>query len=211
MMTEQTSGLPRVRIRAAQRELTRSRFVDAAVAVFAERGYPRTTVDEICERAGATRTTFYLHFKAKSDLLLELMDRGEGHFHAVYRDLSDVAHDPTLDGVRRWLSTAMQEWKVVADLSRPILEAAVIEPEVGEILRKRNASQVDELAAALRQGARLLSARDAEVYASILLAPLRYYFELYVRGEKFDRPRVLDAMASAWMAVIGGTQSDASM
>jgi AcrR family transcriptional regulator len=211
VLADQTKGPPRVRIRAAQRELTRARFVDAAIEVFAERGYPRTTVDEICERAGATRTTFYLHFKTKSDLLLELMDRGEGHFHAVYRDLSDVAHTPTFEGVRRWLSTAMQEWKAVADLSRPVLEASIIEPEVGEILRKRNASQVDELAAALRHGAHQLCARDAEVYASILLAPLRFYFELYVRGEKFDRPRVLDAMASAWMAVIGRTQSDGPM
>jgi len=50
-------------MRAAQREFTRARLVEAAIEVFAEKGYPRTTVDDIAERAGSTRATFYLHFK----------------------------------------------------------------------------------------------------------------------------------------------------
>lgn len=193
---------PRGRMRAAQREFTRTRLVDAAVAVFAERGYARATVDEIAERAGATRATFYLHFKAKSDLLLDLLDRGASHFHGVYEDLSPVAHAPTYASVRRWLAVAMHEWEAIADLARPVYEAASIEPEIHEILHARNAVQITELADALRKGAMSLSARDGEVYASILLAPLSYYFQLFLRGEKFDQRRVLDAMAEAWMAVI---------
>jgi AcrR family transcriptional regulator len=193
---------PRGRIRAAQREFTRARFVDAAIEIFAERGYAHTTVDEIAERAGATRATFYLHFKAKSDLPLELLVRSAGHFHSAYRDLTPIANAPTYDSVRLWLAAVMQEWKAIADLARPVHEAATIEPEVHEILVRRNNSQVAELALALRTGAPRLAARDAEVYASILLAPLSYYFRVFLRGDEFDQPRVLDAMAASWMAVM---------
>lgn len=189
-------------MRAAQREFTRTRLVEAAIGVFAEKGYARTTVDDIAERAGSTRATFYLHFKTKSDVLSELMTRGERHFHRIYQGLSPIAQRPTLAGVRLWLSTAMTEWKAVADLSRPVLEAASIEPEVNDILTARNDGQIAELADALREGAPALSAADAEVYASILLAPLTYYFQLFLRGRPFNQRRVLDAMASAWMAIM---------
>jgi AcrR family transcriptional regulator len=189
-------------MRAAQREFTRGRLIEAAIEVFAEKGYARTTVDDIAERAGSTRATFYLHFKAKSDVLTELISRGEQHFHRIYQDLSPIAQRPTLTGVRLWLSMAMTEWKAVADLSRPVLEASSIEPEVNDIFTARNNGQIAELAEALRDGAPALSAPDAEVYASILLAPLTYYFQLFLRGVPFNERRVLDAMASAWMAIM---------
>jgi AcrR family transcriptional regulator len=190
-------------MRAAQREFTRARLVEAAIEVFAEKGYPRTTVDDIAERAGSTRATFYLHFKTKSDVLSELIARGEQHFHPIYRNLSPIiAQRPTMAGVRLWLSTAMSEWKAVADLSRPVWEAASIEPEVNDILAARQNGQIAELADALRAGAPQLSAPDAEVYASILLAPLTHYFQLFLRGRPYNERRVLDVMASAWMAIL---------
>jgi AcrR family transcriptional regulator len=190
-------------MRAAQREFTRSRLIDAASEICAERGYAKATIDEIADRAGATRATFYLHFKAKSELLTELMVRGEEHFHRVYEDLSPIAHSPTTATVRGWLATAMHEWNAVAKFARPAREAATIEPEIHALLMTRQSTEVAELADALRNGAPTLSARDAEVYASVLLAPLRYYFELFLRGQQFDERRVLDVMAAAWMAVIG--------
>jgi AcrR family transcriptional regulator len=189
-------------MRAAQREFTRTRLVDAAIEVFAEKGYARTTVDDIAERAGATRATFYLHFKSKSDVLPELMNRGEGHFHAIYQSLSPIATEPTLAGVRSYLSVTMTEWKAIADLSRPVHEAASIEPEIHELLSARNNDQITELANALRKGVPSLSAADAQVYATILLAPMIYYFQLFLRGEAFNERRVLDAMATAMMAVM---------
>jgi AcrR family transcriptional regulator len=189
-------------MRAAQREFTRARLIEAAIEVFAEKGYARTTVDDIAERAGSTRATFYLHFKAKSDVLSELIGRGERHYHKIYQDLSPIAQHPTLSGVRMWLSVAMAEWKSIADLSRPVMEAAIIEPEVKDIVTARNDGQVAELANALRDGAPALSAADAEVFASILLAPLTYYYQLFLRGRPFNERRVLDALASSWMAIM---------
>ena len=109
-----------------------------------------------------------------------------------------------------WLSMAMTEWKAVANLSRPVLEAASIEPEVGDILTARNDGQIAELAQALRDGVPTLSAPDAEVYASILLAPLAYYFQLFLRGRPFNERRVLDAMASAWMAIMADISPSAA-
>lgn len=48
----------------------RERLVVAAVDLFNEQGYDATTVAEIAERAGVTRSTFFRHFPDKRELLV---------------------------------------------------------------------------------------------------------------------------------------------
>ena len=45
------------------------RLVLAALDLFAERGYENTTVIEIAERAGLTKSTFFRHFRDKREVL----------------------------------------------------------------------------------------------------------------------------------------------
>jgi AcrR family transcriptional regulator len=48
----------------------RERLVIAAVDLFTEQGYDATTVAQIAERAGVTRSTFFRHFPDKRELLV---------------------------------------------------------------------------------------------------------------------------------------------
>jgi AcrR family transcriptional regulator len=48
----------------------RERLVLAAVDLFTEQGYDATTVAQIAERAGITRSTFFRHFADKRELLV---------------------------------------------------------------------------------------------------------------------------------------------
>lgn len=48
----------------------RDRLVRAAFELFAERGYERTTVEDIASHAGVGRTTFFRHFPAKDAVVL---------------------------------------------------------------------------------------------------------------------------------------------
>ncbi len=47
----------------------RERLIVAAVDLFAEQGYDATTVAQIAERAGVTKSTFFRHFPDKRELL----------------------------------------------------------------------------------------------------------------------------------------------
>src|SRR6195952_4712083 len=49
---------------------TRERLVLAAVDLFTEQGYDATTVAQIAERAGLTKSTFFRHFADKRELLV---------------------------------------------------------------------------------------------------------------------------------------------
>jgi AcrR family transcriptional regulator len=49
---------------------TTQRLVVAAVDLFTEQGYDATTVAQIAERAGVTKSTFFRHFSDKRELLV---------------------------------------------------------------------------------------------------------------------------------------------
>ena len=48
----------------------RERLVVAAVDLFFEHGYDATTVAQIADRAGVTKSTFFRHFSDKRELLV---------------------------------------------------------------------------------------------------------------------------------------------
>ncbi len=53
----------------------RERLAEAAFALFDERGYEQTTVDDITERAGLGRTTFFRNYRTKEDVIFPDHDR----------------------------------------------------------------------------------------------------------------------------------------
>jgi len=52
----------------------RTRLKTAALAAFGERGYEKTSIDEIARRASLATGTVYQHYRSKRQLLLALMD-----------------------------------------------------------------------------------------------------------------------------------------
>lgn len=106
----------------------RERLVDAAFTLFGERGFERTSVDDIAERAGVGRTTFFRHFGSKEQV--------------IFPD-----HDGLLAAIRGRLSTSRPDTAVVA-----VSEAArgVLEHYLGEGDRARERYTLTRTVPALR-------------------------------------------------------------
>lgn len=58
----------------SKKEDRRQRILDAAVAVFARRGFDRARVSEVAKTAGVADGTIYLYFENKDDLLIRLFE-----------------------------------------------------------------------------------------------------------------------------------------
>src|SRR5215510_7706107 len=56
----------------------RGRLEEAAFGLYAERGFERTTVAEIAQRAGLTERTFFRHFADKREVLFARRRRAAG-------------------------------------------------------------------------------------------------------------------------------------
>ncbi len=52
---------------------TRQMLRDALVATILDKGYDATNIQDITERAGLRRATFYLHYRDKEELLLSML------------------------------------------------------------------------------------------------------------------------------------------
>jgi AcrR family transcriptional regulator len=63
----------RTPLREAQRHLTRSRIVNAARNLFYDQHFDTATMEGIALAAGLRRSTLYLHYKDKAEILLEVI------------------------------------------------------------------------------------------------------------------------------------------
>jgi AcrR family transcriptional regulator len=72
-----------LRISAPPHEDTRARVLQAALELFAERGFAATSTRELSERLGFTKAALYYHFKTKDDLLAALIQPVVGQLSAL--------------------------------------------------------------------------------------------------------------------------------
>ena len=57
-----------------RRAETRARLLDAAYRVFADKGFGRTRIEDVCTAAGYTRGAFYSQFDSLDELFFSLYD-----------------------------------------------------------------------------------------------------------------------------------------
>ena len=88
-------------------EHTRSLLLDAAEAVFAEKGFTPATLDDIAHTAGYTKGAIYKHFDTKEDLFLAVSDR---YWRRYFDTFAEVLSAATEVGARE-LDTIAQRWR----------------------------------------------------------------------------------------------------
>ncbi|HEY2576362.1 MAG TPA: TetR/AcrR family transcriptional regulator [Streptosporangiaceae bacterium] len=69
------------------------RLLAAAEELFGERSYRRTTVAEICARAGIATGSFYAHFRSKAEIFAAVVRRINADLRAAMRDAIEEAAD----------------------------------------------------------------------------------------------------------------------
>ncbi len=67
-------------------EITRSRIVDAAEALFYAHGLRSVGVDAIAAQAGVTKRTLYYHFESKDALIAAYLEARDASTRSRYRD-----------------------------------------------------------------------------------------------------------------------------
>ncbi|MFE3686204.1 TetR/AcrR family transcriptional regulator [Streptomyces sp. NPDC059095] len=68
-MSSEAAAQPPVGRRERNKQRVRERLYLAAVELFVEKGYGRTSIDEIAERADVARGTFFNYFQRKEDII----------------------------------------------------------------------------------------------------------------------------------------------
>ena len=92
---------PAVQLESSARtkgEKTRERLMDLAYASIVEKGFAATSIEELVEAAGITKSGFFYHFRDKNDLARQLferfLDEDEGIMVTLENRARELSDDP---------------------------------------------------------------------------------------------------------------------
>ncbi|GAA2684479.1 TetR/AcrR family transcriptional regulator [Actinoplanes palleronii] len=185
--------------------MTRRLLLDHGLALFQDKGYAATTVDEIAASAGTTRTTFYLHFPSKSQLM-----------QALVEDLDDIRtadDDPPLAEVvargdraliEQWLNRKFDQWGAVRAHLVAAYQAAAIEPEIKATVE----TWFETVTSALHEGldrAGRFDAASRPIRSMLAFGQFEYVARRWLStGWTVDRTICLRTLSDSWCHLLAG-------
>jgi AcrR family transcriptional regulator len=178
----------------------RQRLSTAAFALFDERGYEHSTVDDIAERAGVGRMTFFRAFPSKDDVILPdhevILGAVKARLAASNRETSPLA---VSDSARLVLSHYLGE----GDLARSRYKLTSSVPA----LRHREAASVQQYQRVFRDfihvwmGGGPETGLAAELMATSVVTAHNYVLRRWLRGLTEQPEAELDAAMAQVMTL----------
>jgi len=115
----------------SQGRKTMRNLLDAAMVVFARRGYHAARVDDIVKLAKTSHGTFYLYFSNKEDLLRALAGEAGEVVAALDTALGPVGpNDQGWRELRRWMDGFSEAWQRYAPVLRAWTDLAMSDAEL---------------------------------------------------------------------------------
>lgn len=164
---DDSAAAPSRRLR--KKERTRRAIYDAAMALFAERGFAEVTVEQICDAADVARGTFFLHFPTKAGLIFEATARLTAELRALLAEPGPTA----LSDLRRVTRFILERFETSREVMEPMFREALTVP-AGELHAQPDAVELGNLLVELiRRGQQSGEFRDdvlAELVATSYMA-----------------------------------------
>lgn len=127
--------------RAAAQAEKRQVLLEAAVRVFAEKGYHAARVGDIAEEAGVAYGLLYHYFRSKEEVLETIFRTTWTNMIATVGSIAETGA-PAREQLRKVTEVILRTWRRDPDLVRVLVREVTRSPQLQR--------QVDEIAAALR-------------------------------------------------------------
>jgi AcrR family transcriptional regulator len=184
----------------ARSKQTKEKITQAAILLFQERGYEKTTSNDIAAAAGVSVGSFYVYFTDKRQLMLAIFDRlaDEMFKHAFDSLKPEHLFDSELRaGIRQAVTNTVEDKQRLSGLHRVICELVLKDEEFAarqKALIGRSLSKIREIIS-LASKAGLTWEIDVEAATFVVH---RVVFDLsqdYVTGAvEFDKERAIDSL-----------------
>lgn len=192
-----------VGLRAAQKQMTRKLLLDKGLELFNEQGYAATTIDDIVVAVGTTRTTFYLHFPSKGDLIRSLVESVDEMLTGPDKPPMDevvASNNPEL--VRQYLDRKFTQWADIKPYIQAAHQAAAIEPAMQDTIDQWFDHAINSLEAGLNQANRF-DPESRRVRCALAFGELEFLSRRWMRlGWTVDREIALRIMTDSWCQLL---------
>jgi AcrR family transcriptional regulator len=200
------STTPRKRLTGEERRVA---ILDAALAVFAQRGYHGSSIDDIAREGGVSKALIYEHFASKADLYAELLEEQAGQlFSALAEAISEAGRSASarlavgFDAFYGFVEEHRVAWRM--------LFREATDPEAVAVL-DRMLAQVTAVVAGLiaaEPGARNLPQGERErergilLIAQMLVGAVQTVANWWADNEEVPREHLVEtAMDFAWLGL----------
>jgi len=184
-----------------RKQKTRQAIHEALLSLLAEKGYEKITVQDIIDRANVGRSTFYLHYQDKEDLLLRSMD------DLVHGLLADLHHPtPDADGVANGRLLDCRALFSQVQTNPPLYQSILGERGIDVIIKKMRHHMSRHIEALLLarhteyDGETAVSTVPAIVQAHYLSGALMALLSWWLDQKRMYTPQEMDQMFQQMVA-----------
>jgi AcrR family transcriptional regulator len=114
-------------LRERKKQRTRQQIIEAAMGLFAERGYHATTIADIAAAAEVAPRTFFSYFPSKEAVVFHNVDRDIDGLASALRDR--LPGETAFDALRRWIDSMFDE--IAADQDEAVLRKRLCREDEG--------------------------------------------------------------------------------
>jgi AcrR family transcriptional regulator len=193
--------------RTAKGEETRRALLDAALELFAERGYHQTSVPDIVQAAGVGHGTFYEYFRSRRDILVALTEPVNSN-----RRAPQLRSQSLRDRIRSEIHWYLADHVEHLTLSKVWHEAVHLDAEIAETRRRERKRRLERVRLGIEMAGRRPGI-DPEVAAAALNAMIEEFaHRWFVEGDgpgttAGDIVVASETLATIWLSVLGLEES----
>ena len=184
---------------------TMRKLLDAAMVVFARRGYHAARVDDIVKVARTSHGTFYLYFSNKEDLLRSLVAEAGEVVAALDEGLGPVGNGP--EGwreLREWMEQFSEAWRRYAPVLRAWTDLVMSDRVLAEQAQSAASGAANTLARRIQE-AGPLPGIDPHVASEAVIAMMdRFHYLREFAGEPVDVDALDTLTTMVHRALFGG-------
>ncbi len=201
------------------KEQRKAEILDAAVKVFAEKGYRNASITDINEAAGIARGTFYLYFDSKKDVFLELVESYFNQYARILeenqehlRNAFETGTDPLVSW-RNFVLAALEFHSGNPELTEIVYRQAIGRDEdfsarVEVLLEDARSKVLDGYKLMAERG--LLRGVDLEVATSISIGAIVYItMDQVLRKRRDDLEKLADEIVDNQIRALASPRIDA--
>jgi AcrR family transcriptional regulator len=196
------------RIRTSGFEEQREAILAQAARLFAQRGYPATSMNQVAEACNLSKATLYHYYKDKSSLLISIAETHVSKLAALVAEEEASTHTDE-ERLRRFIYRIVEEYAGAQDAHRVLTDdVRFLEEEDRERVLDKEREVVAGFAravSALRPGAP--SDDLAKPLTMLLFGMINWMFTWMKPGGKLDHAAIAPIVADLFLGGIGAVKS----